>query len=268
MRVYDIVRKEQDLMHLRWNERANSSGTAGTYLKARTGEGTRALYYKLPRYNGIEFDGHECINELVAARLMTILGIVHLDYRLIHARIKLDGAEHVVWLNSSKNFRRRRERKMGLGTFVALYGESGESPYDVCRRYGWEREIQKMQLVDYLIINRDRHESNVEVIMGADGTPRLAPIFDNGLSFVASLAGDEEAIASFDPLKRVLTMNYIGSRSLEENLEAIAPVEGIHSLLLEDREALFAGLQDAVDTLLLNKMWDIIWARWNWYASL
>lgn len=268
MRAYDIVRKEQDLTHLQWDERANSSGTAGTYLKARTGEGARALYYKLPRYNGIEFDGHECINEIVAARLMTLLGIAHLDYRLIHARIKLDGAEHTVWLNSSKNFRRKRERKMGLGMFVALYRKSGEAPYDVCRRYGWEWQINKMQLVDYLIANRDRHESNIEVIIGIDGTPRLAPVFDNGLSFVAPLAGDEEAIASFDPLKHVATMNYVGSRSLEENLKDIVPVDGIHPLSLEDRDYLFVGLQDAADSALLNKMWDIIWARWNWYASL
>lgn len=268
MRVYDVVCKEQDLTHLTWNERANSSGTAGTYLKARTGEGTRALYYKLPRYNGIEFDGHECVNELVAARLMTRLGIAHLDYRLIHARIKLEGAEHVVWLNSSKNFRRKRERKMGLGAFVGLYGFAGETPYDVCCRYGWQREIHQMQLVDYLIANRDRHASNIEVIVGADGNPRLAPIFDNGLSFVVPLAGDEDAIASFDPLKRVATMNYVGSRFLETNLEAIAPVEGIQALTSCDRDFLFAGLEDAAGSKMLDKMWDIVWTRWNRYASL
>ena len=81
MRSYDIVQKEQDLTMLEWGERVNSSGTAGTYLKARTGQGARAIYYKLPRYNGIEFDGHECINELVAARLMRLLEIDHLEYR-------------------------------------------------------------------------------------------------------------------------------------------------------------------------------------------
>ena len=47
MRSYDIVQKEQDLTALEWGERVNSSGTAGTYLKARTGQGARAIYYKL-----------------------------------------------------------------------------------------------------------------------------------------------------------------------------------------------------------------------------
>lgn len=268
MRSYDIVRTEQDLTNLTWSERANSSGTAGTYLKARTGDGTRALFYKLPRFNGVEFDGHECINELIASRLMTLLDIEHLNYRLIHARITLDGNGYSVWLNSSKNFRRKRERKLGLGTFVDLYGKQGESSYELCRRFGWEAQIKRMQLVDYLIANRDRHASNVEVVIGADGHPRLAPIFDNGLSFVAPLAGDDEAIAAFDPLKRVATMNYIGSRSLEENIQSAAPVEGIIPLSADAREHLLAGLQDVASPVLLDKIWEIIWARWNWYAAL
>ena len=175
MRSYDIVQKEQDLTALEWSERVNSTGTAGTYLKARVGQGARAIYYKLPRYNGIEFDGHECINELVAARLMRLLEIEHLEYRLIHACVVVDGREREVWLNSSKNFRKPRERKLSLSAYVSLYGEQGASPYEVCRAHGWEEQIKQMMLVDYLIANRDRHGSNIEVILSADGSARLAP---------------------------------------------------------------------------------------------
>ena len=175
MRSYDIVQKEQDLTTLEWGERVNSSGTAGTYLKARTGHGARAIYYKLPRYNGIEFDGHECINELVAARLMRLLEIDHLEYRLIHARVVVDGRERGVWLNSSKNFRKPRERKLSLSAYVSLYGEQGATPYEVCRAHGWEGQIKQMMLVDYLIANRDRHGSNIEVILSPDGSASLRP---------------------------------------------------------------------------------------------
>lgn len=268
MRAYDVVQKVQDLTHLAWSERANSSGTAGTYLKARTGVGPRAIYYKLPRYNGIDFDGHECVNEVVACRLMGLLGIDHLSYRLIHAHVVVEGREHETWVNSSKNFRRMRERKMALGAFVSLYRRGDESPYDVCRRYGWETAIKQMQLVDYLIANRDRHSSNIEVIFSPDGTPRLAPIFDNGLSFVAPLAGDEDAIRAFDPLKRVATTNYVGSRSLEENLEHAVPVSGIGSLSEGNRDVLLAGLEAAAPAYLLDKMWQIVWERWQCYEAL
>lgn len=268
MRVYDIVQKEQDLTALVWNERVNSSGTAGTYLKARTGQGARAIYYKLPRYNGLEFDGHECINELVSARLMRLLEIDHLEYRLIHARVVVDGREQEVWLNSSKNFRKARERKLSLSAYVSLFGEQGALPYEVCRDQGWEEQIKQMMLIDYLIANRDRHGSNIEVILSPDGSARLAPIFDNGLSFVAPFAGQRDATEAFDPLRRVATTNYIGSRFLEDNLRDAAPVKLSRELSMGDRAVLFAGLEDAAPKYLIDKMWQIIWERWTYYASL
>ena len=119
-RVYDVVRTLQDYRAIKWSERANSSGTAGTYLKARAGAGTRARYLKLSRFTGVEIDGSECVNEIVASRLMSLLGIEHLEHRLIHALVNVDGTEFETWLNSSKNFRRRGEQKMGLGTYFEL----------------------------------------------------------------------------------------------------------------------------------------------------
>ena len=35
--------------------------------------------------------GHECMNELIVDRLLTILGIPHLAYQLIHADVTVDG---------------------------------------------------------------------------------------------------------------------------------------------------------------------------------
>lgn len=52
----------------------SSSGIAGMYLKARTGSGSKLFFYKLPRYNGVVIDGYECVNELMASRLMDVLG--------------------------------------------------------------------------------------------------------------------------------------------------------------------------------------------------
>lgn len=268
MPVRDIVSKTQDMTSLVWSERVNSSGTAGTYLKAVTGTGARAVYYKLPRFNGIEFDGHECVNEIIASRLMRILGIDHLEYRLIHARVLVGGDEHDVWLNSSKNYRKARERKLSLGLFVDLNVEEGESPLAVCDRFGWTDDIKRMMLVDYLVANRDRHSSNIEVLIAPDGTPRLAPIFDTGLSLLAPLAGNDDAIDAFEPLRRVATTNYLGSRSLEENLQVALPIPGVLLLEESDRDQLLAGLEGAMDGRILNKMWDIVWTRWCHYASL
>lgn len=46
-----------------------------------------------------------------------------------------------------------------------------------------------MFLFDYLICNRDRHGANIEVLQKGENY-RLAPIFDNGLSFLFSCYND------------------------------------------------------------------------------
>lgn len=264
----DIVRALQDLTDLDWNERASSSGTAGTYLKARTGTGSRLLYYKLPRYNGVVIDGYECVNELVASRLMDALGINHLAYRLIHAKVIIDGIEYETWLNSSRNFRKVGERKLSLGAFFDLYKNPGESPFELCRRFGWQEDLARMMLVDYLMANRNRHASNIEVLAAPDGSFRIAPVFDTGFSLLAPLAADLERIEAFDPLADVATTNFVGSRSLEENLRTIAPVEGIQDLDEVRIAELFDGLEGILPDAVLSKMREIIQRRWERYEEI
>lgn len=266
-RVYDVVRTLQDYRAIKWSERANSSGTAGTYLKARVGAGTRARYLKLSRFTGVEIDGSECVNEIVASRLMSLLGIEHLEYRLIHALVNVDGTEFETWFNTSKNFRRRGEQKMGLGTYFELRRREGEDPYAFCARLGWEERIAQMMLVDYLIANRDRHASNIEVIIAPTGETRLAPVFDNGMSLLAPYGADLERIAAFDPLMDVATTNFVGERSLEENVRA-HPWRPARPLCETDRAYLLTGLEDAAPAVLLDKIWEIIWKRWCWYEAL
>lgn len=264
----DLVKQIQDLTNISWNERTNSSGTAGTYLKARTGQGSRALYYKLSRFNGLEIDGHECVNELIASRLMQSLGINHLHYRLIRARVAIDGQEFTTWLNSSHNFRKRGERKLSFGTFYNLYKNDNETPYEFCIRHGWQDQVHQMMLVDYLMANRDRHSSNIEVLVDNSGVTRLAPIFDTGLSLVAPYANNLDALSAFEPLKPVATTNFIGSRSLEKNLTYALSAPLAAKLSEDDRSILFKGLDDALSETHLNKIWEIIWQRWSHYENL
>lgn len=268
MRTYDVIKTTQDLTSLSWSERASSSGTAGTYLKARSGTGARMTYYKLSRYNGTRIDGHECVNEVIASRLMRILGISHLEYRLIHARVDIDGVETVTWLNSSRNFRKQGERKQGLGLFFDLNKEDGETPYELCRGFGWENDIKLMMLVDYLMTNRDRHDSNIEVLVDRSGAARLAPIFDTGLSLLAPFADREEMAMDFEPLSDVGTTNFVGSRSLERNLASALPLSEVGELREFDREELLANLDEALPQSYLAKIWEIIWGRWRHYEEL
>lgn len=273
----DVKLALQDLTHLDWSESSTSSATGGSYLKARFGEGSTASYYKLSCYDDINgIYGHECVNELLAARLMDILCIPHVPYRLIHARVKIGGKEHETWVAESPSFRRQGESKVSLARFYRWNHLEGESRLDFCARFGWMEDIQKMMLADYLIANRDRHGGNLEVLKGSDGRLRLAPLFDNGTSLCFS-TGNVKQLQAIDPVQDIVANNFLGSRSLEQNLEQfVSPSLPVGRLRKVHEEALTQGLtpalEGAVDGIdgqgFLAFLWRMIWERWCRYESL
>ena len=263
MRAYDVVHTVQDLRHLVWSETGQTSASGGTFLKARTGVGPSATYYKLSCYDSYRgIYGHECVNEIVASRLMEALGVEHVRYSLVHARIVVDDVEHVTWLARSKSFRKAGESKMAFDTFFDLMHEKGESQLEFCERFGWLESVQRMMLVDFLIANRDRHGANIEVLRARDGSLRLAPLFDNGVSLVFSCYGDEQRARSFEPLQDVRANNFIGTKSLEHNLQFVPSSVDVGTLCKGDRQRLLAGLDDALPQAHLDAIWSIIWQRW------
>ena len=90
-----MTKEKQDLTYLSWSVYRNSSGTAGSFLKAYSELGGTKTYYKLSNFDKARgVIGHECVNELIVDRLLTILGIPHLSYQLIHADVSVDGRTH------------------------------------------------------------------------------------------------------------------------------------------------------------------------------
>lgn len=52
-----------------------------------------------------------------------------------------------------------------------------------------------MIAIDYLILNRDRHGANIEILRNARARIlRIAPLFDHGLSLLYSCISDEAAM--------------------------------------------------------------------------
>ena len=65
-----------------------------------------------------------------------------------------------------------------LADYYRTNAEKGESHYDFCVREGWKKYIDSMIAVDFLILNRDRHGANIEVLRNARAhTLRIAPLF-------------------------------------------------------------------------------------------
>ena len=273
----DVTTELQDLTHLDWSESATTSAAGGSYLKARSGDGAEATYYKLSCYdevNGIY--GHECVNETIAARLMDALFVEHVPYQLVHARVLIAGRERETWLSESASFRKRGESKVSLARLFGQNRLESETRLQFCNRFGWTRDIQKMMLVDFLIGNRDRHGANLEVLKGRDGRLRLAPLFDNGLSLCYS-SFNADQLGGVDPLQDIVTNNYLGTRSLEQNLRRFVPSDlPIGRLGEEHKVQVIGGLAPALEGAIQGMsgvafaecLWQMIWKRWCLYEDL
>ena len=69
-----IISDIQDMTYLDWTRIRNSSGTAGSFLKADYEINGKKIYYKLSNYDSYKgIVGCECVNELIADRLLSVL---------------------------------------------------------------------------------------------------------------------------------------------------------------------------------------------------
>lgn len=152
------------------------------------------------------------MNEIIVQKLMDLMHMEHIQYTLVHALIKPQGQEYETYLCESKDFK-----------------QPGES---------------KLAFEDYLILNRDRHGANIEVLRNPKmKTIRLAPFFDHGLSLLCRCRSEKE-IRSFDVMEDRRVQSFMGNHSVEENLKWI-PKEygkGIVKLHSKDRKAVMEGL--------------------------
>jgi len=110
-----IMHDKQDLTYLKWSHIRSSSGIAGSFLKSESILNSKKTYYKLSNYNSsMGVVGHECINEIIVARLLSILGVDHLEYDLIHADIEIENAIYTTYLCASTDFKQKGESKIAL----------------------------------------------------------------------------------------------------------------------------------------------------------
>jgi len=265
-----LILEKQDLTYLTWSKIRNSSGTAGSFLKAYSELGGTKIYYKLSNYDSVRgIVGHESVNELIVDRLLTLLGIEHLGYQLIHADVLVDEKIQETYVCASRNFRAKGEDKQALDVCYESEHLTGEGRLDFCIRMGWEAYIWEMLAVDFLILNRDRHGANIEVLRNKKRkTLRLAPLFDHGLSLLCR-CDSEEAVDKFDVMADQPVQCYIGSRSVRDNLELIPAdrLPELNTLKASDKTVLMEGLEGIIPLKLQDKIWNMIWKRWCYYEN-
>lgn len=260
-----IIMEKQDLTYLSWAKMRNSSGTAGSFLKSYSELNGKKTYYKLSNFDSYQgIIGHECVNEIIVDRLLTILGIPHLSYSLIQADIYINDKVYETYLCASEDFKEEKENKIALDAYYQAERMESETPFEFCVRQGWEDYIYQMIIVDYLILNRDRHGANIEVLRNSQKKSiRLAPLFDHGLSLLFN-CHTAEAVEKYDVLEDKSIQCFVGTRSAKENLNLIPKdkMPKLQSLKGSDERVLFENLEDVLPELWRKKIWDMIWKRW------
>ena len=266
-----IIIEKHDLTYLEWSHARTSSGTAGTFLKSEETANGKKLYYKLSNFDSEKgIIGHECVNEIIVDRLLALLGVDHLPYKLIHADVEIDGKIYDTWVCVSEDYKIRGETKTALDAYYQLNCVDNKSHYDFCVSRGWQQYIDKMLAVDYLIQNRDRHGANIEILRNARAkTIRIAPLFDHGLSLLFSCQNDKD-VDIFDVSADRQCQNFIGTKSTLENLNLIKDKKNIFlgSISEDSKNIIFADLEEVISQKLIDKIWKMIYSRWCHYESL
>ena len=267
----DVITNLQDMRYLSWTKSRKSSGTAGSFLKSYDDSGAIKKYYKLSDFDPIKgIVGHECINEIIVQRLLSHFKIEHLEYRLIHALINIDGSEYNTWLCESDDYKAKDESKIALEDYYLMNRRDKETPFSFCIRNNWADEIYGMLIIDFLILNRDRHGANIEVLRSSKSkTVRLAPLFDHGLSFVCR-CHDVSELKSFNVMEDRPVQSFIGTNSSLSNVKLVQK-EYISNLPAINEEALdrvFEGLNGIMTEDYLEKSRFMIKERWEYLADL
>jgi len=257
----DFSNELWDLRDLVWSRVSGSLASDGVYMKAEMVIEGVNHYLKLSNYDSFRgIYGHEAVNELLACRLGKLLGFNVPEGFLRKCLVNIDGKNHETYVFAAKTYKTVKSRD-AFETFYFNFRLSEiESPLDFCLRYGWGDDIFKMFVFDYLIINRDRHGANLEVLK--NGTPELSPLFDNGLSFVCSCT-EEADLAAFSIMEDRPVNNFIGEKRLEKNLNLIDKLVSFNELCEIDRDYIFADLNNVLSERYIAVIWEIIWRRWE-----
>lgn len=246
-----------DLTFLTWSLSRSSTGTAGSFLKSYEETNGKKYYYKMSNYDSVRgVIGHECVNEIVAQNIADALQIEHLNYELVYCTVKVADKMLQTWVTRSEDFKNPGESKMTFETYYEILRLDGEDKFQFIERMGLKEYFNNLFLLDYIICNRDRHGANIEVLQTGD-TYRLAPLFDNGLSFLFSCYNDGKQMLEFDKLKDGPVNNYVGSMNLSDNLKLV-PKTLRQKVTMPSRAQLFQGLENAKEAVP-EEYWDCIY---------
>lgn len=240
-----------DLQKVTWDFKSSRS-TDGVVPKAYY----QGAYYKLSSFNSYDgFYGNEAVTECVVSDILDTMGVPHVKYRLVMGDILYEDKHYQAPVCTSQDFNPKKRPVVSLERYLRSH-VSGKSPLEACIELGFEDYVYTMFLVDFLILNRDRHGSNIELVDG-----KLVPLFDHGLALMAL-----QNIHKWNHWSGDIVNNFVGSTSLRKNLFMI-PADAWPSVREPDVSVIsrFSNFWErdriALAQKMLRERWAVIAAR-------
>lgn len=252
--------EQQDYRKLDWGN-IKSGGSIGMLSKTIITKGGRNYYVKISAYNkhhGVY--GIESISEVIASRLAKIMKIPCISMKLVDALIKKDGNTFRTYLCESPDYKKPGEIAVTFEDDYELNAYEHETPLQYAKRIGITDSIYSMFIFDYVIANLDRHGANIELY---EGILVMAPIFDNGNSLYATRDEREISQPNFYLGDDNRGNNFVGSRSLLENIKSIDKIVSIGRLTNEHRAVLFKDLGNVISRKRRDAIWNLITRRYD-----
>lgn len=266
-RSIDVFNGMIDLTHIKWSFDKDSPGTAGMFLKARGIYNGSQYFLKMSSYNSVDkVYGYECAFEIVAQRVADLLGLRHLRYYLVKARVSVDGYEFITYVAVSKDYRVVNETRV---SFELLYQSKSNVPSTVEFILSefmqpYLHELLGMLVLDYIIYNRDRHSANIEFLYNTKTKQyRLAPLLDHGCCLTSVLFNNWSNETSGYYLSDKPVNNCIGSFSLLNNLQNICKGRVYFCGDTFIPNDLLSGLIPIFGSDYCNFILSMVRARWN-----
>lgn len=257
----------KDMTHINWDKSIGSGlGSMGCYYKTKIVENGTTYYYKLSSFDSQRgFYGHESVNEVIISRLCKILGIPCAEYKLVKIKVKIRNKEYVTFACKSKSYKFAEDTSISFEDYYEL-NSVNENIIQFINTMNMDYNISTILILDFIIINRDRHGANIEILKNKNGE-RFAPLFDNGLSFCCSITQDlidyKQRLKDFNTFTDTPVNNYIGSRSLLQNLNLIEHPVFLNKLTKNHKRNIFFNLSEAIPKEYIDKIWEIIVYRYS-----
>lgn len=249
-----------DLRGLSWGTTREGGLSYGCYYKASRVEHGHKYYYKCSNfYEGQQLFGDESVNEVICSRFLSLLGFDCVTYSLVDALVTIQGRDYRTFVCRSRSFLDGYDERITLEELVRLH----QMPVmDVIIMYGLGHALEYMLVADFLVLQRDRHGGNIELLKKS-GSLRMSPLFDNGLALLAPYPSSfGTSVDRFDVLADYPVNNYIGSRSLYSNLGLVNHPIHVKRLKKEDKDVIFSGLTGVLPIGYVNKIWELLCYRY------